>query len=140
MHPAAQPLTPVLVPHVVCIVAHVARIIASSPQHQQEAVSPLATPAASIKQCCRQACSTWQLPGYPLLLCQAREDTAAAVVLQTRQGLNERQEVVWMYGTHLPFLESSSLPGLVYLGKRVVCNTSQARRQVMIAVAGVQQK
>jgi len=50
MHPAAQPLTPVLVPYMVCIVTDVPCIITSSPQHQQEAVSPLAAPAALIKQ------------------------------------------------------------------------------------------
>lgn len=71
--------------------------------------------------------SSEQLPGYPWLLCEASEGTAAAVLLETRQGLNKCEEVAWMYGTHLPFLESSSFPGLVYLGKRVICSTSNTQ-------------
>jgi hypothetical protein len=47
MHPAPQWPAPVLVPDMVCAVTDVPGVIASCPQHQQEAVGPLTTPAGA---------------------------------------------------------------------------------------------
>lgn len=78
VHPAPQGPAPVLVPHMVCVVAHMPGIVSSGPQHQQEAVRPLTTPAQGreeIRESAQVLCGCGD--AAPYLFAQHKRSIAA---------------------------------------------------------------